>query len=299
MGFLGSEEFIRLQFEEYLLALLASTKYHDYLQQPDHKPLPNIEGDPTSDFGTEWLQAWQQTSSFTLFNRVTDSHLFDIVEPRHPTAGNLTIEDVQRRLNQQFQTLHLDERFATSKEALNKHFATGQKKVSETLSGLWAELEARREAQRRRHSEQQTGTSTPTPTEGGENGSPAPSSSSVPVTHTTSLVARGPDLTAAQASVQAAGQKAGAYFQSWGSWAAERKKDWAAGRKGCDTSTVADENATPNLTPVSTNPKAKEEPSPGKLSRWSSIGSAVSLGRGGGGAVEEEKGADGIGRLNA
>jgi hypothetical protein len=27
-----------------------------------------------------------------------DSHLFDIVEPRHPCAGGLTIEDVQRRL---------------------------------------------------------------------------------------------------------------------------------------------------------------------------------------------------------
>ena len=30
-GYAGSEEFIRLQFEEYLLALLSSAKYHNYL----------------------------------------------------------------------------------------------------------------------------------------------------------------------------------------------------------------------------------------------------------------------------
>ena len=295
MGFLGSEEFIRLQFEEYLLALLSSVKYHDYLQQPNHTPLSNIEGDPTSDFGTEWLQAWQETSSFALFNRVTDSHLFDIVEPRHPTAGNLTVDDIQRRINQQLQTLHLDERFATSKEALNKHLTTGQKKVSDALSSLWADLEARREAQRKRHSEQQ---GNDTSKDEGDASSSPPSESVQQSSSAKTLTGRAPDLTAAQASVQAAGQKAGAYFQSWGAWAVERKKDWAA-KRGSDAGTASDENSTPALTPVSSNTKSKDtEPSSGKLSRWSSIGSAVSLGRGGH-APKEEKGADGIGRLDA
>ena len=32
LGYAGSEEFIRLQFEEYLLALLAAVKYHIFLQ---------------------------------------------------------------------------------------------------------------------------------------------------------------------------------------------------------------------------------------------------------------------------
>ena len=31
MGYAGSEEFIRLQFEEYLLALLSAAKYRMYL----------------------------------------------------------------------------------------------------------------------------------------------------------------------------------------------------------------------------------------------------------------------------
>ena len=32
-----------------------------------------------------------------------DSHLFDIIEPRHPCAGGLTIDDVQRRVAQYVQ----------------------------------------------------------------------------------------------------------------------------------------------------------------------------------------------------
>jgi hypothetical protein len=32
LGYTGSEEFIRLQFEEYLLALLAAVKYHVYAE---------------------------------------------------------------------------------------------------------------------------------------------------------------------------------------------------------------------------------------------------------------------------
>lgn len=37
-----------------------------------------------------------------MFNRLTiiDSHLFDIIEPKHPCAGGLTIDDVQRRVTQ-------------------------------------------------------------------------------------------------------------------------------------------------------------------------------------------------------
>ncbi len=38
MGYAGSEEFIRLQFEEYLLALLSSIKYHLYVERNKYDP---------------------------------------------------------------------------------------------------------------------------------------------------------------------------------------------------------------------------------------------------------------------
>ena len=38
MGFTGSEEFIRLQFEEYLLALIASVRYKLFLEKQGSDP---------------------------------------------------------------------------------------------------------------------------------------------------------------------------------------------------------------------------------------------------------------------
>lgn len=215
---MGSEEFIRLQFEEYLLALLSCVKYHIYLENPQNPPLIFPEGDPSNDFNLDWIHAWRQTSSFSLFATKTDSHLFEIVEPRHPTAGNLSFEDIQRRFALQIQTLHLDERLASSREALNKHLANGQKKFSTAFQNVWADIEAMREAQRRRaesasaHSLSEAATPDTSPLS----------------THSLRFSNRAPDLSRAQASVSAASQRAGAYISSWGAWASERRKNWSA-----------------------------------------------------------------------
>lgn len=265
MGYMGSEEFIRLQFEEYLLALLSSAKYHLYLMHSP--PLPTIDGDPITDFNPDFIHTWRQTSNFALFDSHTDSHLFDIVEPRHPTSGNLSFEDIQRRLALQIQTLHLDDRLATSKEALNKHLATGHKKVSTAFSNLWADIEAMREAQRRRTEIPNLGTIRAISDAGkspSENASPTPR-----------FAARAPDLAAAQASVQAAGQKAGAYISSWGAWASERRKGWAT----TGSPIASSENVAAGIT------------NPTKLGKWN--------GGVGGKKVREERGGDGIGRLDA
>ena len=279
LGYVGSEEFIRLQFEEYLLALLSAVKYHLYLQHSHNAPMPSVEGDPATDFNTDWVHTWRQTACFGLFDKITDSHLFDIVEPHHPTAGNMNIEDIQRRLAQQIQTLHLDERFATSKEAVNRHITTGQKKVSTAFAHIWADIEAMREAQRRRQAEAQKQAAIESK---GNLSSPAPSEA-IAAPAARRLTAQPPDLTTAQASMQAASQKAGAYLSSWGAWASERRKGWAKqGLAGSNESETA----------VDTISKA---PSSSKLQRWSSLASTVNLGK----ATKEEKGPDGIGRLDA
>jgi hypothetical protein len=101
-GFAGSEEFIRMQFEDYLLALLASVKYKLYMEKNPHQPIvvADIEGDPAADFSYDWIHAWMQTENFRIWNKNTDSHLFDIADAKHPCSGGLSIEDVQRRLAQ-------------------------------------------------------------------------------------------------------------------------------------------------------------------------------------------------------
>ncbi|KAF2650824.1 LAlv9 family protein-like protein [Lophiostoma macrostomum CBS 122681] len=99
-GYAGSEEFIRMQFEEYLLAMLSAVKCKIYLEKNkdnDHV-IPDVDGDPASEFSNDWVEAWMQTENFRIFHKFTDSHLFDIVDPKHPCSGGLSIEDVQRRL---------------------------------------------------------------------------------------------------------------------------------------------------------------------------------------------------------
>jgi hypothetical protein len=216
LGYAGSEEFIRLQFEEYILALLAAVKYRMYVESHKDDPkavLGEGDGDPAAEFGNEWIKAWMKTENFRIFNKFTDSHIFDIVEPNHPCTGGLTIEDVQRRLAQQVSELHLDERFQSSKEVIGKHFATGQKKVSTAFNGLWADFEVMREAQRQRAAEHRASGSS-------ESVAKTPNGRSAPAVK----FPKAPDLSQAQASMQAASQKAGAYFSSWGSWASEKRK---------------------------------------------------------------------------
>jgi hypothetical protein len=212
LGYAGSEEFIRLQFEEYLLALLSSVKYRQYVESRKDDPkalLTDVEGDPANEFGNEWIKAWMKTENYRIFNKFTDSHIFDIVEPNHPCTGGLTIEDVQRRLATQVAELHLDERFNSTREVVGKHLATGQAKVSTAFNNIWADIEVMRQVQIQRSAERKAAGDSQATTNGRGPGWKGP---------------KAPDLSQAQASVQAAGQRAGAYLSSWGSWASEKRK---------------------------------------------------------------------------
>ncbi|EER27183.1 hypothetical protein CPC735_025190 [Coccidioides posadasii C735 delta SOWgp] len=285
-GYLGSEEFIRLQFEEYLLALLSSMKYHEQvasqvsLGSPKDGPkspgfqsqATDIEGDPALDFNIEFLERWQTTSNYALFNRLTsDALLYSIVEPRHPCAGGLGIEDIQRRLAQQMSDLHLDERMREGREALNKHLATGQKKVTAAFNSLWADIEAIREAQRKKNEEktqnqQQMSPENQKPLD--NEASPRPSLSSIrsPTTSSWGFASRKPntaDFSQAQATVAAAGQRASAYFSSWSSWANERRKEWQEKKANTDShanSVVTSPAGTPRASTSMNNPPDITDP---------------------------------------
>ncbi|KAI1118725.1 transport protein Avl9-domain-containing protein [Nemania sp. NC0429] len=205
MGYRGSEEFIRLQFEEYLLSLISAVKYRNYLAQNVGNPkatLPHIEGDPSHDFSDEWIEYWMRTENYRLWNANTDSHLFDIVEPRHPCAGGLSIDDVQRRIQQQVQDLHLDERFAVGKEVLGRNLAAGREKASILFNKFYADMETLREAQRKRADESKA--EQLAAEKNGQNGDASK---------------------APQASV---GTRASAYIGSWTTWAGQKRKEgWA------------------------------------------------------------------------
>ncbi|TVY13048.1 Late secretory pathway protein AVL9 [Lachnellula arida] len=208
MGYVGSEEFIRLQFEEYLLSLIASVKCHNYLNHHAHNPkvtLPQVEGDPSYDFGVDWIEAWTRSENYRIWERHTDSNLFDIVPPKHPCAGGLTIDDVQRRIAEQVKEFHLDERFAVGKEVLGRNLAAGREKANTVFNRLYADMEALKESQRKKHEEARR--------EAERNGTSPPPQGF-----------QGPDINGAKQTVQSVGSKAGAYIGSWGTWVGEKRK---------------------------------------------------------------------------
>lgn len=239
-GYSGSEEFIRLQFEEYLLALLSAEKYHQYLtthNTGDPKALlADVEGDPSLEFGNNFLEPWRQTGNYKLWNRTTDSHLFDIVEPRHPCAGGITIEDVQRRLAAQVAELHLDERFSQTREVVGKRLADGRTQVSSAFNKVWADVEAMREAQRKRADEAKAAAEA------------VPSRDSVDEKGASAGRLQKADMQQAQASVAAASHRAGAYLSSWGAWASEKRK---TGWRQASGSYAAEAEERPKVTTVS------------------------------------------------
>ncbi|KAK1729159.1 transporter Avl9 [Colletotrichum acutatum] len=229
MGYVGSEEFIRLQFEEYILSLVSSVKYRNHLHAHPNNPralLPHIEGDPSLDYGNEFIEYWSRTENHRIWNGNTDSHLFDVVEPRHPCAGGLTIDDVQRRIAQQVQDMHLDERLAVGKEVLGRNFAVGKEKASNMFNKFYSDLEALREAQRKRAEEQRLAQEAAA-AEAEKAGAPAASAAAT-------------EGGAAAKAPGNSGNKASSYVSSWVTWAGEKRKaGWGGGSgSGSGNSTV-------------------------------------------------------------
>lgn len=240
MQYVGSEEFIRSQFEAYILGLISSVKFHNFLSaQADPNvtsfSTPAAEDDPAVDFGLEWIEAWKKTENYRMWDANTDANLFAVSEPKHPCAGGLTIEDVQRRISEQVKDLHLDERFAQGREILGRNFAAGREKASSMFNKLYSDMEYLRESQRRRAEEAR----------GSQAGGPKSPSSDKPAPSPTYAV----DLAKAQQTMQTVGTKAGAYMSSWASWAGEKRKNsnWGSGWRNSRSkeSTASNNTSTP------------------------------------------------------
>ncbi|KAH6855653.1 transport protein Avl9-domain-containing protein [Chaetomium sp. MPI-CAGE-AT-0009] len=284
MGYVGSEEFIRVQFEEYLLSLISSVKYRAHLARHAHNPrmlLPDIDGDPSVDFAPDFVDAWARTENFRLWNSHTDSHLFDVVEPKHPCAGGLTIDDIQRRITQQVHDLHWDERFAQGREVLGRNLAAGREKASTLFGKLYSDMEALREAQRRRNEEarqqQHQNQNQPSQTGATGNGEKNGTAAAAPA-----------DPPKAQPTMQAVGSKAGAFVNSWAAWAGEKRRAaWGGGgsaRSTTDTATATTTTtSTSTATPSPRNSLSGWGAAWGRGSSSTTSGSNATRSRGGGG----------------
>ncbi|KAK5073321.1 hypothetical protein LTR70_010392 [Exophiala xenobiotica] len=273
-GYQGSEDAIRLSFEEYVLSLLSSVAYKNSF---DNNPNPYFSStaggvsderypnplETANDFNHDFLAQWKTTPNYKLWHGLTsDANIFDIVEPRHPTAGGLNIEDVQRRLGNAMQELHIDKRVRQGRDTAGKALEAGRERVGAGVARFWKEVESFRERREQSRVIGEKEKENDKPTEGREEALRHPDvfdarrrSAENPTTAATSITATTADANmtaggwtsafrtrAAQvqrpnvdtAQMQAAARenaaKAGAYLSSWGSWASKKTLEWQEAR---------------------------------------------------------------------
>ncbi|KAK9478275.1 transport protein Avl9-domain-containing protein [Lipomyces japonicus] len=151
--FLGSEDYVRWQFEDYIMAFLSSVKYDGFLRKYGRPPppealLPQIDGNPAIEFGMEFVYKWKKTNNYRIFQQFTDEELFDVVEPKHLSTGGISLDEVQKKVAQQVQNL------APAGQAIAKTISSGSQKVSTAFGNFWSELESMKEKEKNRRESQ-------------------------------------------------------------------------------------------------------------------------------------------------
>ncbi|KAG0237117.1 late secretory pathway protein avl9 [Actinomortierella wolfii] len=142
--FVGSDDYLRAKFEEYILTLLSSVKHAQFTKNED--PVEGI-GHPndrhlTADYGMYFIRAWQQTNNYRLWNDFVDWELLnEIVVPGHPCQGNFSLSDVQRRLAIQFKDMKLDKNLAPLKQSFSRAVTTSRERLTNVLDSMWQEFE--------------------------------------------------------------------------------------------------------------------------------------------------------------
>ncbi|RMZ90603.1 hypothetical protein DV736_g2158, partial [Chaetothyriales sp. CBS 134916] len=101
--------------------------------------------DNALDFSPHFLSAWHNTLNCQSFlTHVQGRRIFDLVEPRHPTAGGFNIDDLNRRLAQNLGDLrkqyNVDERYAMARGRAGEALQASR----ERWGRWWSDLEERR-----------------------------------------------------------------------------------------------------------------------------------------------------------
>ncbi|KAI0260689.1 transport protein Avl9-domain-containing protein [Gloeopeniophorella convolvens] len=144
--FKGSDDYLRIKFEEYISAALASVKYGDFLAKGENSGVlitPGSGGDANAlqDFNPIWIAEYKRTNAFDVWQRITDPMLFDIIEPRHPCNEKPSaIADITLRLSEGIQELKLEQQLAPTREAISRTITAGSTnffKAVEGVKGRW------------------------------------------------------------------------------------------------------------------------------------------------------------------
>lgn len=96
-AYVGSDDYIRYQFEDYVRSLLSTTKYHNYVEKLNNQPPGfNSAEDPNlgnlKNFGSAFIQKWISTKNHQIWQATCDDLVFNFHPPVHVAAELLTAD---------------------------------------------------------------------------------------------------------------------------------------------------------------------------------------------------------------
>ncbi|KAL7286130.1 hypothetical protein TKK_0019573 [Trichogramma kaykai] len=119
VGWEGGDEWIRTQFRVYLLCLLRTVRQADP-RQIDH-------------YNAAFVSAWKETSNYKKWEALNNQEI-NKVEPGHPFAGQLSMQDMKLRLSHTMQTTEGGRKLNQAMTSTGRAMATTGKAVGGALS---------------------------------------------------------------------------------------------------------------------------------------------------------------------
>lgn len=91
-SFAGSDDHIRYQFEDYIRSLLATTRFHQYVERfgtspPGFDMATNKHYGNLKDFHEPFVVSWRKTANYKIWDAVCDEFIFNFLEPHHIGAA--------------------------------------------------------------------------------------------------------------------------------------------------------------------------------------------------------------------
>ncbi|XP_034948866.1 late secretory pathway protein AVL9 homolog [Chelonus insularis] len=119
VGWEGGDEWIRTQFRVYLLSLLRTAMQQDS-RQSDH-------------FNAAFVTAWKMTNNYKAWSNVTKPEINN-VEPGHPFAGQLSVQDMKLRFSHTMQNTESGRKINQAMATTGRAVATTGKAVGGAIS---------------------------------------------------------------------------------------------------------------------------------------------------------------------
>ncbi|ODV79722.1 uncharacterized protein CANTADRAFT_49196 [Suhomyces tanzawaensis NRRL Y-17324] len=89
--YIGNDDYIRYQFEDYLSSLIATMRYSQYADKFKQPPPGFANPDGTIPYGVgdiglfnkKFIEVWKQSNNFKIWNIMADEFIFNFIDPKH------------------------------------------------------------------------------------------------------------------------------------------------------------------------------------------------------------------------